>query len=183
MLSVPCSVIRTLPAHSDPVTSLDFTGDGQRLVTCSFDGLVRIWQVDNGECVKTITQQSPPPVTSVRFSPNNMYALVSTMDSKVRLWKYATDQVMKVYEGHRNDDYCINSCFSLSNGGKYIVSGSEDHAVYVWNLADKQIVQKLTGHEDSVLGVDASGNLLATCSLDKTIKIWHDDRGVADMEI
>ena len=31
--------------------------------------------------------------------------------------------------------------------------------------------------------VDASGNLLATCSLDKTIKIWHDDRGVADMEI
>mgnify|MGYP002037278391 CR=1 FL=1 len=125
MLSVPCSVIRTLPAHSDPVTSLDFTGDGQRLVTCSFDGLVRIWQVDNGECVKTITQQSPPPVTSVRFSPNNMYALVSTMDSKVRLWKYATDQVMKVYEGHRNDDYCINSCFSLSNGGKYIVSGSE----------------------------------------------------------
>jgi len=29
---------------------------------------------------------------------------------------------------------------------QWIVSGSEDHLVYIWNLQTKEIVQKLQGH-------------------------------------
>ena len=29
---------------------------------------------------------------------------------------------------------------------QWIVSGSEDHLVYIWNLQTKEIVQKLDGH-------------------------------------
>ena len=34
---------------------------------------------------------------------------------------------------------------------QWIVSGSEDNAVYVWNLQTKEVVQKLQGHTDVVL--------------------------------
>jgi COMPASS component SWD3 len=30
--------------------------------------------------------------------------------------------------------------------GKYIVSGSEDGFIYLWNLQSKKVVQKLSGH-------------------------------------
>lgn len=48
--------------------------------------------------------------------------------------------------GHVNRTYCIPSCFLLYGRGKYIVSGSEDNKVYIWNLQTRQVVQSLEGH-------------------------------------
>ena len=39
----------------------------------------------------------------------------------------------------------------LPFSGKWIVSGSEDNLVYIWNLQTKEVVQKLHGHTDVVL--------------------------------
>jgi len=40
---------RDLRGHTDTVTSVSFTGDGNRLASGSEDGSTRIWQVDTGE--------------------------------------------------------------------------------------------------------------------------------------
>ena len=42
--------IRQLPAHTDPVTAVEFHADGERLTSGSFDGLVRDWNVETGQC-------------------------------------------------------------------------------------------------------------------------------------
>jgi len=34
---------------------------------------------------------------------------------------------------------------------QWIVSGSEDYLVYIWNLQTKEIVQKLQGHSGQIL--------------------------------
>lgn len=43
---------------------------------------------------------------------------------------------------------CANITLSLSAAAvlQWIVSGSEDNMVYIWNLQTKEIVQKLQGH-------------------------------------
>ena len=33
---------------------------------------------------------------------------------------------------------------------QWIVSGSEDNVVYIWNLQTKEIVQKLQGHQGNL---------------------------------
>jgi COMPASS component SWD3 len=35
--------LREVPAHSDPVTAVDFNNDGTLIASSSFDGLCRIW--------------------------------------------------------------------------------------------------------------------------------------------
>jgi COMPASS component SWD3 len=59
------------------------------------------------------------------------------------------------------------------------VSGSEDRSVYIWDVQTKQVVQKLEGHGDTVVGVACHPrlSLIASCSLgnDPTVRIWVDE--------
>lgn len=92
-----------------------------------------------------------------------------------RLWNLSTGKFLKTYNGHTNSKYCISSAFSITNG-KYIVSGSEDNCVYLWELQTRKIVQKLEGHTDAVITVAChpTENMIASGALenDKTVKIW-----------
>lgn len=92
-----------------------------------------------------------------------------------RLWNFNTGKFLKTYTGHANSKYCIASTFSLTNG-KYIVSGSEDNCLYLWELQSRKIVQKLEGHTDTVISVSChpTKNMIASAALgnDKTVKIW-----------
>ncbi|KAG6392547.1 hypothetical protein SASPL_146771 [Salvia splendens] len=89
----------------------------------------------------------------------------------MRLWNFSTGKFLKTYTGHVNSKFCVSSTFSITNG-KYIVSGSEDNMVYLWELQSRKIVQKLEGHTDAVISVSChpTENTIASGSLgnDKT---------------
>jgi COMPASS component SWD3 len=78
-----------------------------------------------------------------------------------------------------NSKFCISSTFSVTNG-KYIVSGSEDNCLYLWELQTRKIVQKLEGHTDTVISVSChpTENMIASGALgnDKTVKIWTQEK-------
>ena len=54
-----------------------------------------------------------------------------------------SEKKAKSYDGHVNEVFSI---FADFYGGKYIISGSEDKLIYIWDLQTKQIFQKLEGH-------------------------------------
>ena len=60
---------------------------------------------------------------------------------------------------------------AYSPDGKFIVSGSVDSTVRIWNLPDG----KLEGHLGAITSVAYSpyGKFIATGSLDKTVRIWN----------
>lgn len=54
--------INVLSAHSDPVSAVCFNRDGTLIVSCGYDGLIRIWDTATGQCLKTLIDDDNPPV-------------------------------------------------------------------------------------------------------------------------
>lgn len=163
-----------------------FSRDGTLVISCSYDSKCCVWDVLSGCCLKSISvsQQSHLPISHATMSPNGKYLLMSTLDSTLTMWDYKIGQgrIIKTYQGHLNKDYCVMSCLSTVNG-KWVLSGSEDNQLYMWELNSCQIVGKLSGHTKPVLSCDAhpSDQVIVSGSLDKSIKLWRwssDEQGV-----
>ena len=58
--------------HSKRVGSVDYSSDGRFVVSGSNDNTVRIWDVESGDCIKTLEGHTSY-VYGVSFSPNNQY--------------------------------------------------------------------------------------------------------------
>uniref|UniRef100_A0A673MBW6 WD repeat-containing protein 5-like n=1 Tax=Sinocyclocheilus rhinocerous TaxID=307959 RepID=A0A673MBW6_9TELE len=161
--------LKTLPAHSDPVSAVHFNRDGSLIVSSSYDGLCRLRDTASGQCLKTLIDDDNPPVSFVKFSPNGKYILAATLDNTLKLWDYSKGK------------YCVFANFSVTGGegDSWIVTGSEDNMVYIWNLQTKEIVQKLQGHTDVVISTAChpTENIIASAALEngKTIKLWKSD--------
>ncbi|KAJ5605698.1 hypothetical protein N7510_008479 [Penicillium lagena] len=176
-------VMKSLPAHSDPVNGVDFIRDGTMVVSCATDGLIRVWDTASGQCLRTLVHEDNPPVTCVKFSPNGKYVLAWTLDNCVRLWDYRESRCIKTYQGHVNIKYSLGGGFGRyglpgAMEDAFVVSGSEDGAVICWDLVSKKILQRIEGHTDVVLGVHtgtlAGKRLIVSAGLDKTIRVWEE---------
>ncbi|KAJ5273379.1 hypothetical protein N7478_008504 [Penicillium angulare] len=179
-------VMKSLPAHSDPVAGIDVVHDGTLIVSCALDGLVRVWDTHSGQCLRTLVYEDNPPATCVKFSPNGKYILAWTLDGCIRMWNYVESRVVKTFQGHVNKKYSISGCFGMYGAPDvryspplcFAVSGSEDGAILCWDVVSKNILQRIEGHTDVVLcvhsGVINGKRLLVSSGLDKTIRVWEE---------
>lgn len=81
-------------------------------------------------------------------------------------------QVRNFY-GAVNDSYS-NSRGAWSYTDKYVYCTSQDNLVYGWSVHNERVVTTLQGHDKAVRGLASSQSteLLASCSYDRTVKLW-----------
>ncbi|KAH3902240.1 Swd3p SCDLUD_002057 [Saccharomycodes ludwigii] len=96
--------MKTISAHSDPVVVLDMPSkDSSILASGSFDGLIRIFDTQTGNCLKTLTydkdwaKEGGLPIINLQFSYNGKYLLVKSMDGVLKLWDYVSGQVLRTF--------------------------------------------------------------------------------------
>lgn len=72
--------------------------------------------------------------------------------------------------GHDN---WVNDIVFMS-GGKYLLSGSDDKSVRVWDLSNARCVKKLlNAHSHFVTTLDLRARIFVTGSVDNCVKVWQ----------
>ncbi len=159
-----------LRGHSGRVAPVEFSGDGQRVVTGGRDATVRIWK-SIGDASPIILRGHEGEVWDATFSPDGRRVASSAADGTVRVWNATGDGAPIVLRGHQGDVWDV----AFSPDGRYLASAGDDGTVRIWTTAPGDVPIVLRGHERTVYHVAYSpdGTRLSSAGVDGTVRIWN----------
>lgn len=119
------------------------------------------------------------PVDALAIAPDGS-AIASADGSVVRLWRHDTGAIAQVGDGfHGHEDRVTALAFDPA-GGTFVVSGSQDNSVRVWNLIGEPIGEPRRGHDSWIrsVAVSADGRSMVSASNDGSIRHWQISRNL-----
>ena len=155
------------------VRSVDFDPEGKVLVSGDDEAKIQFWDVESNNRLRRL-QGYMNAVRAIVVPKNFMdkessaHVLISGGDDgSVRQWNYQTGECVSILNQHEGWVWAVD----CSANGRWIASG--DVVIKLKNI-QSQVLYELSGHEDSLWAVVFSpdSELLASCSYDKTIRLW-----------
>jgi WD40 repeat protein len=156
------------------ISAVAFSPDGKRALSGSDDHTVRLWDVDDGRCLRVLKGHSSA-VWSLAWSHNGRRALSGSVDNTVRLWNVDDGRCLHVLKGHSS----IVMGVAWSPDGQRALSGSYDNTLRLWDVENGRCLGVLEGHSSAVMSVAWShdGRRALSGSRDNTVRLWDVEDG------
>lgn len=167
----PIVLKHTHEDQNKDVTTLDWSSDGKKLATGSYDGIARVWSSD-GELIRQL-EQHKGPIFSLKWNKGGTYLLSGSVDNTAIVWEEKTGRVVQQFPYHQaptlDVDWRTDDTFA---------SCSTDKLIYVCQVGKHNPLTCFQGHTDEVNAIrwDPTGKLLASCSDDFSAKLWTLDK-------
>lgn len=181
------------------IASANYSPDGTRLVTGSWDNSARIWDANKGRVIAKLEGGHTAAINTCVFSPDaaGRFVLTSSDDGTAKLWEVTTElrsatpngkavpvpvgRVVRTFAGHS----ARVGFAAFSPDGHWVLTASDDKTAAIWesgataeanwNTERVEPICILRGHEWEVLSIQmsADGKRIITGSADKTARIWE----------
>jgi WD40 repeat protein len=168
-----------IEAHSDCVTSLDFSPDGTMLATCSYN-VTKLWNTKTWQQQGEQINLSGDGVGCVRYSPSG--ELLATATNIIEIYNSSTRELVTSFKGHTSHNFGLAW---TPDGLRLLTGGNElDPTIREWNTTTwQQVGDPWTGHSDyiNVIVVHPAGTLVASLCHKRHVRLWRlsDRRTVA----
>ncbi len=163
------SHIKTIPAHNDTITALDFDQPFGTMVSAALDDTVRVWDLNLGRCMGFLEGHT----ASVRcLQVEDNIVATGSLDATIRLW----DLSRAKYEPYENK--------IVENGEEGKGGDDEDDGLGFGNetedappppppdAMEECPLFVLEAHVDEVTALHLRGDMLVSGSADKTLRQW-----------
>ncbi|KAL0076738.1 WD40-repeat-containing domain protein [Phycomyces blakesleeanus] len=158
--------------HAGPVNAVASFGSTS-LASASGDGKLKIWDLETGECLRTMDHDRG--LACIKVNGTSIYT--GGQDGKVRIWNGLTGECLSVLKGHTD---VIRSIDCL---GDKILTGSYDCTLRVWDSNTGQCLLSFqSGHSSWIFNVLISRSRITSAGQDKRIMIldFSDGLTIAD---
>lgn len=160
--------------HNDSVLSAAFSPDGKRLATADKKGIIRLWDITNGNLLWTLPGHKEQ-IWQITFSQNGKQLVSAGWDHTVKLWDIASQREVLTFGMHEGKVCGI----AFSPDGQTLATASWDKQIRLWDIDTGKLIKTLRGHQNWVWDVKFSpdGSKLASASEDSTVRIWDANTG------
>lgn len=163
---------RKLSTRSDRVKSSDLHPTEPWILVSLYNGNVNIWNYESQVIIKAF-EVCDLPVRAAKFVARKNWVITASDDMHVRVFNYNTLERVHQFEAHA--DYV--RCIAIHPTKSFILTSSDDLFIKLWDWDKKwTCTQVFEGHTHYVMQVvfnPKDNNTFASCSLDRTIKVWN----------
>ncbi|KIJ07917.1 hypothetical protein PAXINDRAFT_18911 [Paxillus involutus ATCC 200175] len=193
----------TISGHEHTIYGITYLPGAGRLVTCSADGTVRMWDVENGEqegmamkrdgWVEALAvTRDGKRILSAKWgghdaaircavaSPDNRLVASGNSEGRIVITEMKEDEQTKQHASGIKTARrgCVNSvCFSPD--GTKLASAHDDKIIQMFDVESDFILGPIAGRTHDVYYVvwSLDGSRLFTASVDQTIRVWDAETG------
>ncbi|MFC1707227.1 WD40 repeat domain-containing protein, partial [Planctomycetota bacterium] len=149
--------------------SVALSADGHLALTGGDDGVIRLWDVAAGACLRTLTGHKAAAY-GVALSANGRIGLSGGADRTLKVWKVMEGTCTRTLEGHEGVVHSV----ALSGNARFGLSGGADWTVRLWDLSQGTCLSTLTGHSRNVefVALSADGQVGLSGGADRVLRVW-----------
>jgi division protein 1 len=162
----PGTMIRSMRAHQDSITALDFDAPFGLMVSAAMDDSVRVWDLNAGRCIGVLEGHTAS-VRTLQVEDNIL--ATGSMDATIRLWD-------------------LSKAHYDPQGSQFGKEEDDEDAIAFENPDDQPVdppagsmsdcpMFTLQSHLDEITALHFRGNVLVSGSADKTLRQWDLEKG------
>lgn len=167
--------IRTLFAGSSCNDLVTCQGRDSVIASAHFDKRIRFWDTRSESSANEILLEGK--VTSLDVSPDGYCLLSCVRDDTLKCLDLRMNQVIRTFCAQGFKVGCDWTRCKFSPDNQYIVAGSSDSSVFIWNASNGKIEQTLRDqHNSTVIACSwsSNGNLLMSTDRNKKAIVWSE---------
>ena len=163
-----------LVGHTNDVTSIKWSNDGNYFGSGSVDKTIKLWDLKSLREICSIPTLGYGPINDISLLNTGEMLIVAAghVDGKITIWDAQRKSLFTEIKENTQQKEVRGLAFSPD--GKYLVSGGFDNKVKIYDIMNNFNLAGELEHNDKVVSVKWHPDLpiLVSTSADKTARLW-----------
>eukprot|EP00443_Scrippsiella_acuminata_P048523 CAMPEP_0115188384 /NCGR_PEP_ID=MMETSP0270-20121206/10982_1 /TAXON_ID=71861 /ORGANISM="Scrippsiella trochoidea, Strain CCMP3099" /LENGTH=952 /DNA_ID=CAMNT_0002601563 /DNA_START=72 /DNA_END=2930 /DNA_ORIENTATION=- len=168
--------VHEIEAHTDYIRYIAIHPTMPYILSSSDDMTIKLWDWDKNWQNTHVFEGHAHYVMMCQWNPKDSTIFCScSLDRSIKVWGVTGNNTSAHFSlnGHQKGVNCVE--YAPTGDKPYIISGSDDRTVKIWDYQTTNCIQTLSGHTNNVSAALFHPTLpiIMTGSEDGTARIWH----------